>query len=77
MKKLKEAVYYHQAKMFKEILENEGIKVDLKSTEMAYMDNVYFGAGGMVDIYVDEEHFEEAKTIIEDLKRSENSNGKE
>lgn len=63
--------------MFKEILENEGIKVDLKSTEMAYMDNVYFGAGGMVDIYVDEEHLEEAKTIIEDLKRSENNNDKE
>ncbi|MFO7881357.1 MAG: DUF2007 domain-containing protein [Kosmotogaceae bacterium] len=75
MEKLKEAVYYHQAVMFKEILENEGIEVELRPTEMAYMDNVYFGAGGMVDIYVDEDKLEKAKTIIEELKGSESDNG--
>ncbi len=75
MEKLKEAVYYHQAVMFKEILENEDIEVELRPTEMAYMDNVYFGAGGMVDIYVDKDNFEKAKSIIKDLKRSEGDNG--
>ncbi|MFW6119293.1 MAG: putative signal transducing protein [Petrotogales bacterium] len=75
MEKLKEAVYYHQAVMIKEILENEDIEVELRPTEMAYMDNVYFGAGGMVDIYVDKNNFEKAKSIIEDYKRSENDNG--
>lgn len=68
MKVLKSGIPEFEAKMFQEILLKEGIFSELVDSHFAYTDSVYFGSGGLVDIIVPDEVFDEAVQIFEDLK---------
>lgn len=70
MKILKSGVPEFEAKMFQEILLEEGIFSELVDSHFAYTDSVYFGSGGLVDIIVPDEVFDEAVQIFEDLKKT-------
>ncbi|HNQ70895.1 MULTISPECIES: DUF2007 domain-containing protein [Mesotoga] len=70
MKILKSGVPEFEAKMFQEILLEEGIFSELVDSHFAYTDSIYFGSGGLVDIIVPDEVFDEAVQIFEDLKKT-------
>ncbi|MCB1222999.1 MAG: hypothetical protein KDK21_03555 [Mesotoga sp.] len=70
MKILKSGVPEFEAKMFQEILLGEGIFSELVDSHFAYTDSIYFGSGGLVDIIVPDEVFDEAVQIFEDLKKT-------
>ncbi|CCU84236.1 conserved hypothetical protein [Mesotoga infera] len=70
MKVLKSGVPEFEAKMFQEILLEEGIFSELVDSHFAYTDSIYFGSGGLVDIIVPDEVFDEAVQIFEDLKKT-------
>jgi len=70
MKILKSGVPEFEAKMFQEILLEEGIFSELVDSHFAYIDSIYFGSGGLVDIIVPDEVFDEAVQIFEDLKKT-------
>lgn len=70
MKILKSGVPEFEAKMFQEILLEEGIFSELVDSHFAYTDSIYFGSGGLVDIIVPDEVFDEAVEIFEDLKKT-------
>ncbi|WP_367356513.1 DUF2007 domain-containing protein [Mesotoga sp.] len=68
MKVLKSGIPEFEAKMYQEILQKEGIFSELVDSHFAYTDSVYFGSGGLVDIIIPDDDFEEAVQIFEDLQ---------
>ncbi|KUK81589.1 MAG: Aminomethyltransferase, partial [Petrotoga mobilis] len=62
MKKIKDYCNYSQSQMLKQILENNGIQVFLKSP--IGIGGEYFGEGVIYDLYVEDKDFDTAKEII-------------
>ena len=67
LKKLREYVEYMRTQFIKQILEGEGIQVLLKSS--SGIGQEYFGSGVMYDIYVSEEEYEIANSIVEKFEK--------
>lgn len=67
LKKLKSFVEFTNAQLLKQILEDEGIHVLLKSS--LGIGEEYFGAGIMYDIYIPEEQYELANLIIKKFEK--------
>ena len=67
LKKLREYVEYMRTQSIKQILEGEGIQVLLKSS--SGIGQEYFGSGVMYDIYVSEEEYEIANSIVEKFEK--------
>ncbi len=72
-KVLRAGLPVHEAELVKNILNSSGIPVMLKSESSPYTDTVYFGAGGLLDVFVPEEKYEEAEDILESLSGGEES----
>jgi hypothetical protein len=68
MKVLKSGIPEFEAKMYQEILQKEGIFSELVDSHFAYTDSVYFDSGGLVDIIIPDDEFEEAVQIFSDLQ---------
>ncbi|AKI97204.1 putative signal transducing protein [Kosmotoga pacifica] len=71
MKKLKETIPLYEAELIKGILENEGIVVELRSSQVVYTDSVVFGEGSLTDVWVPEEMLKRAEKILEEYKGKE------
>ncbi|RKX45740.1 MAG: hypothetical protein DRP27_03390 [Thermotogae bacterium] len=72
-KRLRSGLPFHEAELVKNILKSSGIPVMLKSKSTPYTDTVYFGAGGLLDVFVPQESFEEAEALLESLSGGEKS----
>lgn len=72
-KVLRAGLPVHEAELVKNILNSSGIPVMLKSESSPYTDTVYFGVGGLLDVFVPEEKYEEAEDILESLSGGEES----
>lgn len=67
LKKLKDYCNYSQSQILKQILEENGIQVFLKSP--IGIGGEYFGEGAIYDLYVEDKDFESAIVIIEELEK--------
>ncbi|WP_103927647.1 glycine cleavage system aminomethyltransferase GcvT [Petrotoga sp. SL27] len=67
MKKIKDYCNYSQSQMLKQILENNGIQVFLKSP--IGIGGEYFGEGVIYDLYVEDKDFDTAKEIIREFEK--------
>lgn len=67
LKKLREYIEFTKTQFIKQILEREGIQVLLKSS--SGIGQEYFGVGVMYDIYVSEEEYEIANSIVKKYEK--------
>lgn len=77
MKVLKSGIPEYEGKMYQELLLKEGIMSELVDSNFAYTDSVYFGSGGLVDILVPDDSYNEAVELFEDLKEASKEEGGE
>ncbi|OQY08676.1 MAG: hypothetical protein B6I29_05095 [Marinitoga sp. 4572_148] len=64
-KLIKSHINDFEAQMIKQLLESEGINVLVKSPKELGIGREFFGNGTIMNVYVDEEDYENAKEILE------------
>ena len=68
-KKLMNISHYIVAEMYKDILDGAGIKMYISEKNGPHIMEIYLGQGHEgLDLYVDEEDYEEAKKIVEEAQ---------